>query len=187
MIRLISFIKNLFSAFKVLQNRTARYYYKIEEIDLISRKVILSCKGKGANLLTTIEDIGLDQAVIKLLAPHHSSWVGYYFGKYWKSHKIDISQYLGNDEFTKKDDQVHTCHILSVDRNGNICYQDTNLNKSFLMHSSDLASEHLILKFSPLQAFYIGFIAGIHSEKQDNKKRGAGRNSESKPKLKLIK
>ncbi|MFJ1268643.1 phosphoheptose isomerase [Legionella lytica] len=169
---------NFLTIFFKLYFPEKNYLYKIEEINECLNRVVISCRGKGATLVSTIEDIGYDQYIITSLPPHQACWIGYYFGKSWGIKKSQKKTNLSSPHQTS---QKSNYRIICQDRMGNIIYQSTQNRAMYKMDPIELAKSKTIILFNSSQAFYIGFLAGLKNTK-DIKKINV-----NKPILKLVK
>lgn len=168
-----NFLTNFFKLYFPEKN----YLYKIEEINERLDQVVISCRGKGATLVSTIEDIGYDQYIITSLPPHQACWIGYYFGKSWGVNK---SQKKVNLSSPQQASQNSNYRMICQDRFGDIIYQSTD-GTMYKMDPIELAKSKTIILFNSSHAFYIGFLAGLKNSK-DMKKINV-----NKPILKLVK
>lgn len=175
-------IKKIFQRLLKLYSSSCGYFYKIEDIDVTTNKIIVSCKGKGATLHTTIPSIACDNYIINYLPPHHACWIGYYYGRYWYSNRNDIKCKI----IELSESQFYTKYqIVSLNRNNLITYVNTKTKETFRKTPTDLAQDKLIIEFDSEQTFYIGFLAGISAEKTLDKQPTENQNT--KPTLRLVK
>lgn len=157
-----------------------KYLYKIEEINEPLNQVVISCRGKGATLVSTIEDMGYDQYIITSLPPHHACWIGYYFGKNWYINKNQ--QKINSSSPQHPSHQNSNYRIICQDRFGDITYQNSQNGLIYKMDPIELAKSKTIILFNSSQAFYIGFLAGLKNSKDIKKEINI-----NKPILKLVK
>jgi hypothetical protein len=180
---LIKKIYCILSKFFKLYFPEKNYLYKIEEIDEFSNRIVISCRGKGVTLVSTIEDVGYDEYIINFLPPHQACWVGYYFGKKWNINK--------EDKRNKKKFNSHPKHydsnykIICQNRLGEIIFQNAQSGSVYKMEPIELAKSKTITKFNSSQAFYVGFLAALKNIK-DSKKKTHNQNT-NKPHLQLVK
>lgn len=181
---LIKDFLHILSKFFKLYSFEKNHRYKIEEINECSNRVVISCRGKGVTLISTIEEIGFDEYIINFLPPHQACWIGYYFGKQWSINKEDKKN-------TKKCDSQYPKHhdsdykIICQNRLGEIIYQNSHSGLVYKTEPIELAKSKTITKFNPSQAFYIGFLAALKNVK-DSKKKPLNPNI-NKSHLKLVK
>lgn len=160
------------------------YLYKIEEINECSNRIVISCRGKGVTLVSTIDDIGYDEYIINFLPPHQACWIGYYFGKKWNIDKEDKrNKKKCNSQYPRHYDSNYK--IICQNRLGEIIFQNSHNGLVYKMEPIELAKSKTITKFNSSQAFYIGFLAALKNIK-DSKKKLQHPNI-SKPHLKLVK
>ena len=171
---------NSLTSFFKLYFPEKKYLYKIEEINEPLNQVVISCRGKGATLVSTIDDIGYDQYIITSLPPHQACWIGYYFGKIWCENK---SQKKANPSSPQQiNHQNSNYRIIGQDRIGDIIYQGTHHGSMYKMDPIELAKSKSIILFNSSQAFYIGFLASLKNSKDMKKKINV-----NKPILKIVK
>lgn len=165
-------IKNIFhtvSKFFNLYFPEKNYLYKIEEINECSNRIVISCRGKGVTLVSTIEDVGYDEYIINFLPPHQACWIGYYFGKKWTTNKEDKrNKKICNSQYPKHHDSNYK--IICQNRLGEIIYQNSHSGLVYKMDPIELAKSKTITKFNSSQAFYIGFLAALKNIKDSQKK-----------------
>ena len=154
--KLIKLIINFSKSYSI----NKKFIYKIEEINTQLDRVVLSCRGKGATIVTTIHDISQDEYIINGLPPHHACWIGYYYGKNWL-----ITRELVNCE--KSSFSLYPKHfdsnykIICQNRTGDIVYQNIKSGIVYNLEPMALAKSKIIAKFNSSQAFYVGFLAAI--------------------------
>lgn len=160
------------------------YLYKIEEINECSNRIVISCRGKGVTLVSSIEEIGYDEYIINFLPPHQACWIGYYFGKKWSTNKED-KQYKKkyNYQYPRYHDSDYK--IIGQNRLGEIIFQNSHNGLIYKMDPIELAKGKTIIKFNSSQAFYIGFLASLKNIK--NSKKKSQNPNISKSHLKLVK
>ncbi len=123
------------------------------------------------------------QFIIKRLMPLDASMVGLVCGEVYKKYfkKIEILQntfnrYLNSDESFYK--------LLIINRDGSIEYETATLERHFEKNSLELIKKKEYIKnFSPFDAYYIGFLAGLELYKIKN---NLNSNKNKKPILRLI-
>lgn len=157
---LINNFKNKFlDFFKLVFNRIFRDHYlcRIEKIDLEKSLFIIYCRGINTPIKLKFNEMINDVVVLSNFSPRQASWIGYYYGKYYKGlTKKNYSCSVPFD-FSSKDSQKKYC-ITMVTRNGNLVYTDNVRNTSYTMCPIRIMSrDDLIMKFNSLQACYIGF------------------------------
>jgi len=177
----INLFINLFINFFKLYFPEKKHLYKIEEINEYLNQVVISCRRKNAILVSTIEDIGHDQYIINYLPPHQACWIGYYFGKNWFLNKM-AQQKTNSSESQYPNHQDSNYKIIYQNRRGELIYQNSYDGFVYTMDPIELAKSKTITLFNASQAFYIGFLAGLKSTKDVNKKLNI-----NKPILKLVK
>lgn len=171
---------NLLTNFFKLYFPEKKYLYKIEEINECLNQVVISCRGKGVTLVSTIEDIGYDQYIITSLPPHQACWIGYYFGKNWCKNKNQQKTNPSSPQYPSH--QNSNYRVICQDRIGDIIYQNSHNGLIYKIDPIELAKSKTIILFNSSQAFYIGFLASLKNSKDIKKKINI-----NKPILKLVK
>lgn len=135
---------------------------RIEEIDLQRKVVVIHCKNINAPIKLTLNEIIKDEAVLTNLSAKQASWIGYYYGKYYKT-LVDQKNYWENFNFSI-DDFSGNCMLTMLDRRNNLIYTEKNQTK-IISPINAIINENIITQFSPMQACYIGILAGIYNRK----------------------
>ncbi|MDF1761323.1 MAG: phosphoheptose isomerase [Coxiellaceae bacterium] len=151
------------AANKLIAIQRDSYIYKIEEINENLNQVKISCSGRGAILITSIDAVIYDDYIIKKMPPHHACWLGYYYGKDWlkKNNKLHM-----NHKYKASDLASSSRYIIQYqNRAGLISYSDQQTGKHYLIEPSRLAASLKISDFESQQACYIGFLSGLETLK----------------------
>ena len=139
----------------------------IEEIDLTHRTVAIHCKGVRVPIKLTFDEVINDYMILSNLSPKHASWVGYYYGKYYTDL---ISQNTGHHDSLNFDFSTNASsgklNILMLARNSDLIYLDKNDKSHIISPIKVVTQENLIAGFDPIQACYIGILAGTSRSKK---------------------
>lgn len=143
----------------LLHPKKIHHIYKIEEINERANQVKISCRGRGAILISSIDSVIYDDYIIQKMPPHHACWLGYYYGKKWrrdsnKNHKHYTCKHNSQSPTTRY-------RILYQNRAGLISYIDKKTERHFFALPSELAESKKISYFDAPQACYIGFLSGL--------------------------
>lgn len=137
----------------------------------------------SAPIKLTFDEIVNDFVMLSNFASKHASWIGYYYGKHYNELINKKSNYDVFFDFSI-DDQSGKFNILMLDRHGNIIYLNKDNNTTCSISPVNaITNEHIISKFTPIQACYIGILAGTSTKKMHEKKIFL---RSSKARLKLI-
>lgn len=163
-LRCNKFIKFYFEKFITREKALCR----IEEIDLVNNKMVIYCRGTEATIHLSFDQIINDVAMISNFAPKHASWIGYYYGKYYAAMLNKKSNYSAPFDAFTHDGHEEFC-IKMLTRQGLLAYLDKKTNElNYMRPIRIMATDHLITKFNPLQACYIGILSGIAKSKPTN-------------------
>lgn len=175
-------IKNKYKNFKNYIKKLAQYdkpLCRLEEIDIIKRRVIIHCRGSSSVIKINLEEMIYDEILISNLPSVQAAWIGYYYGMYYNDFKsFQTEKICMYESFS---DANCECSIIMLDRKGNIIYFDKTQNINYVSTPlMILKSRDLINKFKPMQAFYIGILSGVSINK--NKAQSYA----DKPKLRVV-
>src|SRR3990167_3681188 len=142
-----------------LRNKISSKKYpicRIEAVDLEKNVIVLHCRGTNSSIRLGLEELIYDTAILANLSPKHAAWIGYYAGK---THSIKRKKQ--KDDFSIQPTKGKY-NIMMLDRHGQILYSKPN-NDAMVSISPELAvrNNQLINQFGPIQACYIGLLAGI--------------------------
>lgn len=139
----------------------------IEEIDLTHRTVAIHCKGVRVPIKLTFDEIINDYMILANLSSKHAAWVGYYYGKCYTDL---ISKNTGHHDSMNFDFSTNGSsgkfNILMLARNRDLIYLDKNDQSHMISPIKVVTQENLIAGFDPIQACYIGILAGTSRSKK---------------------
>jgi len=160
--RMKAFISNLSGIIFCQTTRDRIPLCSIEEIDLSQKTVSIHCKGVRTPIKLTFDEIINDDMILSNLSPKHASWIGYYYGKYYS----DLITTKNASHHDSSNFDFSTCNtpcqfnMVMLTRNGELIYLDKN-NKTHVISPIKAATQDgLICGFNPIQACYIGILAG---------------------------
>lgn len=185
-----------------IKNKTTKYFthtknvcssitgdytqFRLDEIDTKTGNTIIYCHGTRTIIKTTLLEILNDHRMVAALSSIQACWLGYYYGKLCGKMDMDKKQIFAQQKcngfllYSTKG----KFKITSLDRHNNVTYIDIKSRKEYTENLLTLAyHERLIAQFDPSQACYIGLMAGIIAEKNDN----FGIRPKIKPILEIIK
>lgn len=156
---------------------------RIENIDNVKNEVVFYVRGVISPIYLSFDNLIQDTDIISSLNPVESSLLGYYYGCYYYNF-LKIRNNLVSDFNCFQNIPSHKHSIQMLDRNGNLIFLDPiNSLQTTKSPSQIMMDKGLILKFTPLQSFYIGMLSGISESKNISKKL----NIQTKSKLRLVK
>lgn len=124
-----------------------------------------------------------NQFLIKKLTPHDSCLVGVTCGEMFNIF-VTQGKKIKRPTNSEGNNQSHCYSLISIDRRGVVAYEGHNGEVEHVNSVLDLAQqEQTIVNFSSIDAFYIGFLAGIELYKIKNNLKPK---SKSKPALRLV-
>lgn len=141
---------------------------RIEHIDMEKQTIIVHTRGINAPLPLKFDAIIKDEALLNSFSSRHASYIGYYYGIHNNSSKKDNHTKGYFYCFTENTSSKYTIHGL--DRHRNVIYMD-QINKNQMTRSPEqiMGLTDIINNFPPLQACYIGILAGINHAKLQKK------------------
>lgn len=154
-------ISNIFNFLKqVFLFNSKDFLYKVQDIDTCADKILLTHGSTGATLSVKLSEIYSDKQIIRNLAQHHCCWIGYYFGRIWKKNRISHDSI----DVIAKTNTGNRFLIVSVNRDGEIVYCDTEEDNYKKASVDTIANSKEIMGFYQDDAFYIGFLCGVRSD-----------------------
>lgn len=146
--------------------------FRVIDINSRNQEVTLQIIGRNAIFCCSYLQVICDPSIMLGLSSEHACWIGIHYGRVFQS-AID-----GRAEINKTKRNVLSMehavgqYILNYEtRRGMIGYVDSLNNKTYVEPPVTIASNsHIINKFSPVQAVYIGILAGIALEKDTSRK-----------------
>lgn len=160
-------------------------FYKIVHFSEKDNKYLLQCINTKATFFAKINDIIIDKDILYGLHPIQACYIGIEYAVGIKNNKQAVI-------FSDKDINSYsyyrygTLALRYQNRKKNLCFFDLKTQKEFIMDPRDIAlSEQLICEFDAIQAFYIGFSAGLNMNNPEAIYES--RNKNNQPRLVLIK
>jgi len=154
--RMLKFKNKLIN--KVIHNRDNTC--RIEKIDISKRIIVIHCRGVNAPIRLSFDELINDNILLSNLSPKHASWVGYYYGKYY----IDLirSKHNRTTEFDYSiENSTGKFKVIMLNRKGDLIYTDNHYDKNHVISPINaMANDIIIANFDPIQACYIGILAG---------------------------
>lgn len=166
--RIKALIYNI-SEFISYQHRSERSpLCNIEGIDLFNKKISIHCKGVRTPIMLTFDEIINDSMILANLAPKHATWVGYYYGKYYYDLIRNNAKYHDSSNLNFSINSTSgKFKLVMLTRNRELIYHDQNDHPHVISPIKAATQNHLISRFDPIQACYIGILAGAsHARKQ---------------------
>ena len=136
-------------------------FYKIVNYNKKLDKYLLQCINTKATFLVRLNDIISDEDILHRLHPIQACYVGIEYAISIKKNKPSVvysDKMMGSYSYCR----YGTFSLRHKDRKKNLCFVDLKTKNEFLMDPRDIAlSEHFIIEFDAIQAFYIGLLAGF--------------------------
>jgi len=144
--------------------RSQRLRYKIVDANHKQGRVKFICRYLRSNFSLPIGEAAHDVKIVSGLAAPQACWLGIQYGQLLRqNNQSNATQKLSRYTFQLKRN-IGRYRINHVDRGGDICFID---RISKLKHTKDpraiAQSPQFIREFDPVQACYIGILAGMHS------------------------
>ncbi len=140
----------------------------LEKIDNFNFEVILHIRGTRECIPYKLCEVIFDIAIISSLSSEDASDIGYNYGLHYK--EMGLKNH-NSYTFMINPSEKRQFTLLSLDRKKNITFsfQEKNKIKSLNMNPEDIFKTKSILKgFHPVQACYIGILAGIRKNSTNN-------------------
>ena len=139
----------------------------LKHIDFKNRNMAYYCRGMNRLTYTPIDQVISDHHLISSFQPQEASLIGYFFGLYFYK-KINFEIYKTNFKQEKKESPFI---IEMIDRAGNLVYLNTFNDSKYSTSPNNIFHVHSLIKnFSPIQAAYIGILAGMNASKIKSRK-----------------
>lgn len=187
-IKIKKFFIRLHSNSPGMDNRIKHIFYRIIDQNLHTNKYTLQTLNKRISFFASITDIVFDKDLISGLFPEQACYIGIEYAAYLKTHKLSLQKKL----ILKTKDYLicryGAYQICYQDRIKNICFICKESKEEFLMDPRDIAlSRELIREFDALQAFYIGFSAGLKLNAPSSSEDVSGFKKTQYPHLQIVK
>lgn len=133
----------------------------IGNIDTKNFSVHLHTKGSKNFTTYKLSDVIYDKALISSLTPKEASTLGYQYGLNFKS----LEQIGKNYNLTLYNSKSSLYNLLSIDRNKNIIFSynvGLNILNKQMSPEAIYRSDTILKGFHPIQACYIGLLAGMN-------------------------
>ncbi len=134
--------------------------YRIEMINIPKKTIVLHCPGVDAPIKMTFKELIFDSRMLSNLSPKHASWVGYYYSKYC-SEVFRADKHLNIKFDYSIENSYGKFRIIMLNRKSELIYIDSRSNQTKIISSSNaISNPEFIKNFHPIQACYIGILAG---------------------------
>jgi len=185
--QLFCLIKEIFSKFSI------PVVYEIVEVDISQSKATLRLVGKSVLTQYDFSQLVGDSTILSGLSAEQACLLGGCYGRAMRVsfEKGGALKKVKNMSFLLKNTQGKY-RIVFQNRTGEIGYFDKKTKQEFIEQPLTVASnEHIISKFDPSQACYIGILAGISMEKTLSRDKKTGQNQleallRKSPKLRIV-
>lgn len=160
--RPIKYIKNLF----LVAWNAQGYVYNLEFINIFTRKVSLYYKGSRGVIMLPLDKVISNESIITKIKPMDAAHIGYYFG-------LTSDRSEGNSSYliNKKDLGINQIlkkggyNITSINRMGKLRIEDSKSKLMIEKMPTELyGNRSHMIKFSPSQALYIGYLASLEEK-----------------------
>jgi len=154
-------------------NKVKHFYHsnqntcRLVDFDTQKQAVIVRFKMKSPVFRLPLAEAIYKTELMSMLTPLEACWIGGHYGRLVRA-SVEGREMLRDVTkmhlFLKESNAPY--RILSLNREQEICYCDRLNQHVFVEHPFSIVNnEALISKFDPLQACYIGFLAGMTMEK----------------------
>jgi hypothetical protein len=160
---------------------------RLEEIDINKKQVIIRSHGAHTFIKLSLAEALGDPSLIANLHPKQACMLGYYFGISYAKRKASAKESIlkQNTQGFLLQFKKGRYKIISLDRKGDVTYINTKNNDIYNENPMLLVAKDEIIKhFDPSQACYLGILAGINQQKQQQNINTA---KKPKPFLRVIK
>ena len=189
----MDFLKKLLPT--VIQRRLNKFancptkyiFYRIIDVDPSMKKYKLQCVNTRMIFHINLADMIADENIIYRLHPIQACYIGMeYAKKFTEKEPIPMPNYPDTNHPLSIPLGIY--YLCYQDRKHNLCFMNRKTKKEFIMDPRDIAlSEALIEGFNTIQAFYIGFLAGLRMQDTREKDRFQRYEKLRRPYLWLVK
>lgn len=146
---------------KFASQPTKYIFYRIIDVDPSMEKYTLHCINTRMVFCIKLADMIADENIIYRLHPTQACYIGMEYAKIFKGQKsIPMPNYPDASHSLSVPRGIY--YLCYQDRKNNLCFMCYKTKKEFIMDPRDIVlSEALIEGFNTIQAFYIGFLAGL--------------------------
>jgi len=185
------FLNKQLALFKYALRHNYQVKYCIEEIDTEAQEIMVRCRGTDTIIKLNYESAISDPMMLNGMSSEQACLLGGYYGR--------VMRMEGNHKqrANKMKFLLHKnagCYrIIYQDRTGKIAYLDTINQKEYVEYPLTIVStRHIISKFDPSQACYLGILAGLSIEKTMKSDQKTGdkqlqKMAAERPKLRVVK
>lgn len=159
----MNFLQNYFKDFRNQYLNKANPLCRLEEINLEKKVIIIYCRGISSPIKLSLEEAIYDTMILSNLTPKQASWIGYYYGKYYKNSMGNKKNQHSLVDFAINEESA-MFKIKMLDRQGNIIYSHDD-QLCTIQPVKAMNDESVINNFAPIQACYIGILAGTSTKK----------------------
>jgi len=133
-----------------------------------TEEICLDFPAQDRVMLSSFDDIIKEEEMIQGLSPKLAAHLGYCYGRNdYKTFQRTNYPNMPTNCFNDLPELAVT--IVMLERKGKIIYFDPSSCLQYAAYPHEImADEPLLAKFTSLQAFYIGTLAGIAKEKMDH-------------------
>lgn len=142
---------------------------RIEHINMEKQTIVVHTRGVHAPLHLKFDAIIKEEALLNSFSSRHASYIGYYYGIHTGTTIENPNNATGYFYcFSESPSNKYT--IRGLDRRKNLIYID-QINKNQITRAPEqiMGLTDVISDFPPLQACYIGILAGINHSKSQKK------------------
>ena len=144
---------------------------RIEEFDFDDKIISLYCRGINSLIKLTLDEIINDSVMLTNLSSKQASWVGFYYGKHYQNLMNEKKYCFNVSNFTIDiSSKPEKYNIIMLNRFGHLIYSNQNNGLARAVLPINAINTNIITQFSPMQACYIGVLAGIFASKNTARK-----------------
>ncbi|GEM_PF-3815888 len=157
-------IKKIVNALRDIY-RANQYACRLVDFDVKRQEVILQLKMKSVIFRMLLVDVIRNHELMRMLTPFEACWLGGYYGRYSRvmTHHSLISQHPFSDFSLRQSDNRY--QLISLNRENELVYVDRFNQALYCEHPLALVNnENVIARFDHMQAYYIGYLAGVYFE-----------------------
>jgi hypothetical protein len=141
-------------------------FYKIVDFIEDNHEYVLQCINKKCFFNLKLVDLVFDVDILYALHPIQACYIGIEYAKQSKNaNRVPLLHLKQQKKIENYTTNRYGKYVLVSERRGTLCFVNKKTLQKFIMDPRDIAlSRALISEFDAMQAFHIGYMAGVQMD-----------------------